>query len=133
MSNEKVWYIDSSAIVKLVAQEPESPALRQYLRRRRPLVASALVRTEVSRALLTLGDPFLRRAGQVLSRIELVRINNQVLSDAGLLEPPTLRSLDAIHLATAALFEATLGGVITYDGPMTNAARLHGWKVSAPT
>ena len=133
MSAERVWYIDSSAIVKLVAQEPESAALRLFLRRRRPLVASALARTEVSRALLTLGDPFLRRARQVLSGIELVRINNQVLSDAGLLEPSSLRSLDAIHLATAALFGATLSGVITYDGPMIEAARLHGWNVSAPT
>jgi predicted nucleic acid-binding protein len=133
MSAEKVWYIDSSAIVKLVAREPESAALRRFLRRRRPLVASVLVRTEVSRAVLTLGDPFLRRAGEVLSRIELVRINNQVLSDAGVLEPPVLRSLDAIHLATAALFETTLSGVITYDGPMTDAARSYGWKVSAPT
>jgi predicted nucleic acid-binding protein len=55
-----------------------------------------------------------------------------VLSDAGVLEPPVLRSLDAIHLATAALFGTTLGGVITYDGPMTDAARSYGWKVSAP-
>ena len=133
MSVEKVWYIDSSAIVKLIAQEPESAALRRFVKRRQPLVASALARTEVSRAVLTLGDPFLRQARDVLSRIELVRINNQVLGDAGLLEPAALRSLDAIHLATAALFEDTLNGVITYDGPMTDAARLFGWKVSAPT
>lgn len=133
MSAEKVWYIDSSAIVKLVAREPESAALRRFLKRRRPLVASALVRTEVSRAVLTLGDVFLRRANDVLSRIELVRINSQVLSDAGVLEPAALRSLDAIHMATAALFGATLNGVITYDGPMTDAARRYGWKVSAPT
>jgi predicted nucleic acid-binding protein len=133
MSAEKVWYIDSSAIVKLVAREPESAALRRFLKRRRPLVASALVRTEVSRTVLTLGDAFLRRANDVLSRIELVRINSQVLSDAGVLEPAALRSLDAIHMATAALFGATLNGVITYDGAMTDAARRYGWKVSAPT
>ena len=133
MSVEKVWYIDSSAIVKLVAREPESIALRRFVQRRRPLVASALVRTEVTRAVLSLGDPFLRRVTQVLNRIDLVRINNQVLGDAGLLEPPGIRSLDAIHLATAALFEDTLNAVITYDGPMTDAARMFGWKVSAPT
>ena len=133
MSAEKVWYIDSSAIVKLVAREPESAALRRFLERRRPLVASALVRTEVSRAVLTLGDAFLRRANDVLSRIELVRINSRVLSDAGILQPAALRSVDAIHMATAALFGDTLSGVITYDGPMTDAARLYGWKVSAPT
>ena len=133
MSAEKVWYIDSSAIVKLVAREPESAALRRFLERRRPLVARALVRPAVSGAVLTLGDAFLRRANDVLSRIELVRINRRVLSDAGILQPAALRSLDAIHMATAALFGDTLSGVITYDGPMTDAARLYGWKVSAPT
>lgn len=51
----------------------------------------------------------------MLDRIELVRVNRQVLADAALLEPVTLRSLDAIHLATAALFADTLGGLITYD------------------
>lgn len=132
MSAEKVWYIDSSAIVKLVAREPESAALRRFVRRRSPLVASALARTEVNRAGLALGDPYRRRAGDVLGRIDLVRINNQVLSDAGRMEPVTLRSLDAIHLATAALFETTLSGVITYDGPMADAARSFGWKVSSP-
>ena len=79
-----------------------------------------------------LGESFLRRAKDVVSRIELVRINNQVLNDAGSLQPPELRSLDAIHLATAALFETTLGGVVTYDEPMADAARVLGWKVSAP-
>ena len=132
MSADKVWYIDSSAIVKLVVQEPESLALLKFVRRRSSLVASALARTEVNRAVLALGDPFSRRAGDVLSKIDLVRINNQVLSDAGRLEPATIRSLDAIHLATAALFNTTLSGIITYDGTMASAARSFGWKVSSP-
>jgi hypothetical protein len=133
MSAEKVWYIDSSAIVKLVAREPESTALRRFLRRRRLLVASALARTEVSRAVLALGDPYRNRASDVLGRIDLVRINDQVLNDAGQMEPTTLSSLDAIHLATAALFGPTLSGVVTYDAPMEEAARSYGWRVSSPT
>ncbi len=132
MSAEKTWYIDSSAIVKLVAREPESPALRRFLNRR-TLVASALAQTEVSRAVLSLGEPFLRKARDVLDRIELVRVNRQVLADAALLAPVTLRSLDAIHLATAALFADTLGGLITYDSRMMEAAGSYGWSVSAPT
>jgi len=132
MSTEKTWYIDSSAIVKLVAREPESPALRRFLNRRRTLVASALAQTEVSRAVLSLGEPFLRKARDVLDRIELVRVNRQVLADAALLEPVTLRSLDAIHLATAALFADTLGGLITYDSRMMEAAGSYGWSVSTP-
>ncbi len=133
MSAEKVWYIDSSAIIKLVAREPESATLRRLLRRRRPLVASALARTEVNRAVLALGDPYQNRASDVLGRIDLVRINNQVLNDAGQMEPTTLRALDAIHLATAALFGPTLSGVATYDAPMAEAARSYGWRVSSPT
>ncbi len=133
MSAEEVWYVDSSAIVKLVAREPESAALRRFLKRRRTLVASALAQTEVSRAVLPLGEPFLRRARDVLDRIELVRVNRQVLGDAALLEPVTLRSLDAIHLATARLFEDTLGGLITYDGRMIEVAGTYGWSVNSPS
>ncbi len=133
MSAEETWYIDSSAIVKLIAREPESAALRRFLKRRRTLVASALAQTEVSRAFLPLGEPFLRKARDVLDRIELVRVNRQVLRDAAVLEPVTLRSLDAIHLATAALFADTLGGLITYDGQMMEAAGSYGWSVNAPS
>lgn len=61
----------------------QTPALRRYLARRRPLVSSALARTEVSRALLPFGAPATRRSMDVLTRIDLVRINDRVLSDAG--------------------------------------------------
>lgn len=133
MSAEDVWYIDSSALVKLVAREAESAALRRFLRRRSPLVASALARTEVNRAVLGLGERFHRRANDVLSRIDLVRVSNDVLDAAGVLQPATLRSLDAIHLATAALFDATLSGLITYDSRMAGAAQSYGWTVSSPS
>lgn len=63
----------------------------------------------------------------------MVRINSQVLSAAGLLEPVDLRTLDAIHLATAALFEGTLRRFISYDERMTGAARLFGWSVASPS
>lgn len=133
MNAENVWYIDSSAIVKLVAREPESPALRRFVRPLPALVASALARTEVNRAVLGLGERFHRRAADVLSRIDLVRVSNQVLDAAGRLQPTALRSLDAIHLATAGLFDTTLSGLITYDGRMADAARFHGWTVSSPS
>lgn len=107
-SGSRPSYLDSSAIVKLAVTEPQTPALRRYLARRRPLVSSALARTEVSRALLPFGGPATRRGMDVLTRIDLVRINDRVLSDAGSLLPPDLRSLDAIHLATAMLFGQSL-------------------------
>lgn len=133
MNAENVWYIDSSAIVKLVARESESSALRRFVRRGGPLVASALVRTEVNRALLGLGERFHRRAADILRRIDLVRVSDQVLDAAGLLRPTKLRSLDAIHLATAGLFDDTLSGLITYDGRMAGAAQSYGWTVSSPS
>src|SRR4051794_10237967 len=101
MSADRATYLDSSALVKLAVPEPESPALRAYLRSRRPLVASALVRTEVARALLHLGEPGLRAGRGVLSRVSLLRVNDRVLDAGGLLSPAELRSLDAVHLATA--------------------------------
>ncbi len=88
-------YLDSSAIVKLAVREPESLALRRYLRRRQPLVSSALARVEVLRALLPAGDAAMSRGRAVLQRIDLVRVNDRILNAAGVLRPPELRSLDA--------------------------------------
>ena len=94
-------YLDSSAVVKLVVAEPGSAALRTHLRRRQPLVSSALARTEVLRALLPAGEPALARGREVLRRLDLVRINDRILDAAAVLPPAQMRSLDAIHLATA--------------------------------
>jgi predicted nucleic acid-binding protein len=132
MSAERVSYLDSSAIVKLIVKEPESVALRRHLRGRQALVSSALARTEVKRAVLQLGGPAMQRADEVLNRIELVRLTNAVLNAAGAMKPDELRSLDAIHLATAALFETTLRDLVTYDARMAAAAQAHGWAVASP-
>jgi predicted nucleic acid-binding protein len=78
MSVERLTHLDSSAIVKLVEVASESMAVRQYLRRRRPYIASALARTEVMRALLPLGQQAVRRGREVLLNIDLVRVNDRV-------------------------------------------------------
>ena len=133
MSAERATYLDSSALVKLAVEERESAALRRYLRRRSPLVSSALAKTEVARALLPLGEAAVRAGHEVLSRIELVRINDRVLGSAGSLLPPELRSLDAIHLATAQQLGADLARVVTYDKRMAEAAESMGLAVAAPS
>ena len=125
-------YLDSSAIVKLAIREPESAALRRYLRRRRPLVSSALARTEVLRALLPAGDDAVARGYIVLQRLDLVRVNDRVLSAAGVLRPPELRSLDAIHLATAQQLGHELTALVTYDDRMVTAAKQLGHRVVQP-
>lgn len=125
-------YLDSSAIVKLAIREPESAALRRYLRRKRPLVTSALARTEVLRALLPAGDEAVARGRSVLQRLDLVRINNRVLNAAGVLHPHGLRSLDAIHLATAQQLGPELTALVTYDVTMVTAAKQLGYRIVQP-
>jgi hypothetical protein len=128
----RVAYLDSSAVVKLVVAEPESAALRRYVRRRRLLVSSALARAEVLRALLGLGEVALARGRRVLRSIELVRVNDRVFEAAGALLPAEIRSLDAIHLATAQQLGDDLGVVVTYDVRMADAAANLGLKIHSP-
>ena len=125
-------YLDSSAIVKLAVLEPESSALRRYLRRRRPWVSSSLARTEVLRALLPGGEKAAAAGRAVLARCDLVRVSDQVLTRAGMLEPHELRSLDAIHLATAERLGRDIRELVIYDERMAQAARSLGYRVSSP-
>lgn len=128
----RATYLDSSAIVKLAVRETESDALRRYLRRRRLLISSALTRTEVLRALLPGGDAALAAGLRVLARVDLVRVNDPLLTRAGTLAPVELRSLDAIHLATVERIGTDLAEIVTYDARMAAAARDLGHRVSSP-
>lgn len=125
-------YLDASAIVKLAVREAESNELRRYLRRRRPLVSSALARTEVLRALLPSGEAAVRIGRDALSRLDLIRVNDRILGAAGILLPADVRSLDAIHLATAQQLSSDLGPFVTYDERMAAAASGLGFTVSSP-
>ena len=132
-AERRLTYVDSSAIVKLAVEEPESKALRRYLARRQPLVSSALARTEVARALLSAGPEALARGREALRRVELLRVNDRVLTEAGILEPVELRSLDAIHLASARQLGPSVRQIVTYDERMTEAAEAAGWSVASPS
>jgi predicted nucleic acid-binding protein len=125
-------YLDSSALVKLVVTEPESAALRRYLRRRPLRVSSALARVEVPRAVRAHGRAAVARARAVLARLRLLRLDDALLDEAAELDGGVLRSLDAIHLASAATLGTELDAVLTYDRRMTEAARAMGIAVSAP-
>jgi uncharacterized protein len=83
--------------------------------------------------LLPGGKAALEAGRRVLSRIDLVRVNDRVLDLAGSLLPEELRSLDAIHLATAGLLGTDLGELVAYDVRMEAAAHTMGYKVVAPT
>src|SRR5687767_121710 len=114
-----VVYLDSSALVKLVVEEPESTALRRYLRRHRFPVSCALARVEVVRAVRMQGHDAIGRARQVLARTQLLGIDDALLETAASLHPDVLRSLDAIHLAAALTSGESLGDLVTYDARMT--------------
>ena len=124
-------YLDSSAIVKLVAEEPETEAMQRFIRRRR-LVSSALARTEVLRAVLHAGADGITRASDVLSRFDFIRVSDRILSSAGTLPPTELRSLDAIHLATALQLGSDVRQLVTYDARMAEAATTLGLRVASP-
>jgi predicted nucleic acid-binding protein len=82
--------------------------------------------------LISFGEQAIRRGGDVLSRIDVVRINDRVLRAAAVLMPTELRSLDAIHLVTAQLFRSELQLIITHDNRMVSPAEALGWRVEQP-
>lgn len=125
-------YLDSSAMVKLVIEEDESAALLRYLRRRSELVSSALSRVEVMRAVGRQDEAAQTRAEEVLASIELLRIDDAILTDAAALRPHHLRNLDAIHLASARALRSDLDAVVAYDERLLEAARLLGLETASP-
>lgn len=125
-------YLDSSALVKLVVAEDESLALRRALRRHPSRVSSALARVEVVRAVRAYGVEGSTRARVVMRGLDLVPIDDGILDAAARLDPAVLRSLDAIHLASALRLAGELEVVITYDRRMAEAARSLGLVVAAP-
>jgi predicted nucleic acid-binding protein len=126
-------YLDSSALVKLVVEEPESSALARYLSGHRDRVSCALARVEVVRAVRPHGTRAVTRARELLTRVHLIRLDSALLDAAANLDPGMLRSLDAIHLAAARAVGSELDAVVTYDARMSEAAaRLGLPEVIAP-
>lgn len=126
--------IDDLAEPLVIESQRGSPSdVLARLRRRSPLVSSALARTEVGRALLPFGDKAVSRGFAVLARLELLRVSDRVLDAATRFQPAGLRSLDAIHLASAQQLGSDLASVVTYGDQMSLAAQASGWTVLAPT
>lgn len=130
--NAEAVYLDSSGLVKLVVREAESPHLEQFLRDWPRRVASALARVEVARAARVHGPHAVSRARQLLTGLYLVQMDDALLDEAAELDPSTLRSLDAIHLAAARSLRDDLGPLVTYDARLATAARALGLVVVAP-
>ena len=124
-------YLDASAIVKLVRNEPETPALVEAIRADPEVVSSALSWTEVVRAARR-ARVRTTRATAVLDAIAAVPIDDGILRDAAELAPAWLRTLDAIHLATARSLGEDIDAVITYDERMIEAAASLALAVRSP-
>lgn len=133
-----VFFADASALVKLVREEAESGALRTYLAGA-DLVSSELILTEVPRAVhrAVAHDPalprdlLLERVGQLVDAVALLPLDRALLVGAGAFAEPALRSLDAIHVASAAAV-GPVEAFVTYDERQAAAARLAGLRTVAP-
>lgn len=118
-------YLDSSALLKLVLPEPERPELERVLSRWPDRISSVLLAIECRRAVHRAGNSpgVLTRLEDEIGTLALVRLDDTVLRLAGSLGPPDLRSLDAIHLATALSCGDHPDAFITYDDRLAAAAR----------
>jgi uncharacterized protein len=127
-------YLDASAIVKLIAEEPESAELIEAVTDER-LVSSELAIAEVPRAIRRIehGDlvELIARADAALATLALVPIGREVLTIAGAFTMPTLRALDAIHVASSLLLD-DLGLFVSYDARQLRAAAEAGLAIASP-
>lgn len=123
-------YLDASAIVKLVLFEPESPQMHRWYHESERLVTSRVGVVETRRAALRRdGDP--NQLAAVIERLEVFELDPEIDRRASAIGPESLRTLDAIHLATAMAIP-DLGSFVTYDDRLADAARLLGLPVVRP-
>jgi predicted nucleic acid-binding protein len=130
----EVAYLDTSAAVKLLMNERESPALRRWLRRRPERASAALLRVELVRVVRRAGLPrSIPQARRLLAGIHLIRLDDALLDRASDLDPTELRSLDSIHLAAAASLGDDLAAVVSYDDRLLAAATSLGLPIAMPS
>lgn len=125
-------YLDSSAAVKLIVSEPEGVALRRWLTSWPHRVSSELAAIEVVRTVRRRDPHAIGLVDTALSLVALRPITDEVVVLAGLVHPATLKTLDAIHLATAIMLREAIGCFVTYDERLATAARAVGLRVAAP-
>jgi predicted nucleic acid-binding protein len=127
------YYVDTSALVKLVVAETETEALRTWIGRERgDLVACDFTRAELMRAVRRSAPDRVGQARAVLDSITLIDLTSETFEAAGRLDPAVLRTLDAIHLVVALELGDDLDGLVAYDERLADAARGHGITVLAP-
>lgn len=130
-------YLDSSALVKLIVPESESLPLLRLLLAWPRRITSHIAFVEVHRAIRRFPpngeDDLSRRAEEVLATVNFMDLHFGILGEACFLEPDHLRSLDALHLASALFLGNHLGGFVTYDRNQASAAARRNLKVFSPS
>src|SRR2546421_5349042 len=132
--NADIAYLDTSAAVKLLMTERESPALRRWLRSRPVRASASLLRVELVRVVRRAGLPrLIPEARKVLAGVHLIHLDDSLLDRAADLDPTDLRSLDSIHLAAAASLGDELAAVVSYDDRLLAAATSLGLPIATPS
>lgn len=119
--------------MKLVLREPEEHSLRVEMSKWDGYVSSALLGVEAIRACSRHKGEYTQDAREWLFDVSLLPLRDVLLDDATALGPPVLRSLDAIHLATALSIRDDIGVFLTYDQRLGSAAAERGLPVTSPT
>jgi predicted nucleic acid-binding protein len=124
-------YADSSALLKLLLDERERPALESFLGTRPTLMSSAIASVEVTRAAV-IANPSsgFEEADRLLAGCELIEVDSPLLDQARRLADPSLRALDAIHLASALLVAPS--ALVAYDLRLLAGARRAGLATASP-
>ena len=127
-------YLDSSALLKLLFEEAESAALEGWLTERAgtPILSSELVKVEVVRATRRLNPQVLPAARGLIAQLDHIPITGALLDEAADVGDASLRSLDAIHLASAVSLSVELITFVAYDSRLATAARAAGLSIAQP-
>lgn len=126
-------YVDASALVKLVVREAESDAVRDFLMAQPSPLTSRIATVEVRRAIgRAMEAPHEEALAAVWDRIEIIELDAAIADSAALIAPRTIRSLDAIHLASALALADELDAFVTYDVRLAEAAAASGLTVVSP-
>jgi predicted nucleic acid-binding protein len=127
-------YVDTSAAIKLVIEEDESAELERWLRAQQDdsLVTSDLTRIELVRSVIRRNPLAVPQAVNLLGGFDLLRIDDRVIIAAQSLPDSPLRTLDAIHLASALRIRASLTTMLAYDKRLLAAATAHGLPTESP-
>jgi predicted nucleic acid-binding protein len=131
---DALLYLDASALVKLVVREAESAALSSELVDWPAQVSSIVSEVEVPRVArrASLAAEVIARADRVVRQLGTVLLTEEVAREAARIAPLGLRSLGAIHLASALSLGADLGAFVSYDRRLAEAAESAGLKTLAP-